>query len=214
MDLLRNSLVQFFINIFLTILGLFIALYGIYKASKQSTPPVQAHYSSAVPPYNRYPVTTTQRSSSAPCLIVAGTVVFLISISCFFVAGPVYNFVANVVSTVTHSSGAASIPGFGNTPDDTLSAFCSDIQSGAYQRGYDQYSSKLQQEQSYANFQQVWSNKDVGGGCGHDPVQISGNNANTTLTTTNFFTKAQTNFHVSLTKDSNSNWKIDSFQQV
>lgn len=216
MDILRDSLVQFFINAFLTILGLFIAVYGIYKASKQPAPPTQTHnYSSAgVPTYSSYPLPATQRSSSAPCLIVAGTVICLISISCFLVAGPVYNFVANVITTVTHISTSGGFSGFGNTPDDTLNTFCSDIKSGDSQNAYEQFSNKLQQEESYAQFQQSWSNKNVLGGCGHDPVTLSGNNATTTLTTTDFFTKAQTSYHVTLIKDSNGIWKIDTFQQV
>lgn len=220
MDFLRDSLVQFFITTFLTILGLLLAVYGVLKdkadkARKQPTSSVQTRpYSSATPTYNSYPLPTTTSPSSAPCLIVAGTVICVISISCFLVAGPVYNFVANVISTVTHNVTSGSMSGFGNTPNDTLGAFCSDIQSGAYQEAYAQYSNKLQQEQTYAQFQQTWSNKNVGGGCGYDPVQPSSNTATTTLTTTDFFTKAQTSFHVSLIKDSNGNWKIDRFQQV
>lgn len=216
MDLLRDSLVQFFINAFLTILGLFIAVYGIYKASKQPVPPTETRTFSSIgtPAYQGYPLPATRRSSSAPCLIVAGTVICLISISCFLVAGPVYNFAANVIYSVTHNFTSGGIPGFGNTPDDTLNTFCNDIQSGDSEGAYNQFSSKLKLEEHYAQFQQSWSNKNVLGGCGHDPVTLTGNNATTTLTTADYFTKVQTSYHVTLIKDSNGIWKIDTFQQV
>lgn len=102
------------------------------------------------------------------------------------------------------------------SPDGVLSGYCTSLQAGDTQGAYNEYSTKLKSEVSSQQFSQMWSG--YVSGCTYDSVQVSGNQATSTLhiTTSSMpgpHGSEQTyTYHVILVQDGSNGWKIDSLQ--
>src|SRR5216683_1976491 len=94
-----------------------------------------------------------------------------------------------------------------STPDKTLDAFCNALQQADYQSAYDQFSAKLQHTVSEAAFAAALSQDKVTA-CTHGTTGDSANSVTNDLKLVHA-SKGINNDVVTLTKDSNSDWKID-----
>ena len=94
-----------------------------------------------------------------------------------------------------------------STPDKTLDAFCNALQQADYQSAYDQFSAKLQHTVSEAAFAAALSQDKVTA-CTHGTTGDSANSVTNDLKLVHA-SKGINNDIVTLTKDSNSDWKID-----
>ena len=112
-------------------------------------------------------------------------VLLLVSIPSFF-----------IVSYITRS-----------TPDKTLDAFCNALQQEDYQSAYAQFSTRLQRTISEAAFAAVFS-RDKVSACTHGTSDDTGNSVTNNMKLVHA-SKGVNNDIVTLTKDSNENWKID-----
>ena len=97
------------------------------------------------------------------------------------------------------------------SPDDVLNTYCIDLQSHDFSMAYNQYSSRLQNETSSGQLAQMWSQKGLDS-CTHVPIQVSGNQATTTLSIHEFLANQTDTFNVTLVQDGSNGWKIDSIQ--
>jgi len=94
-----------------------------------------------------------------------------------------------------------------STPDKTLDAFCNALQQADYQSAYDQFSAKLQHTVSEAAFAAALSQDKVTA-CTHGTTGDSANSVTNDLKLVHA-SKGINNDIVTLTKDSNNDWKID-----
>jgi hypothetical protein len=94
-----------------------------------------------------------------------------------------------------------------STPDKTLDAFCNALQQADYQSAYDQFSVKLQHTVSEAAFAAAFSQDKVTA-CTHGTTGDSANSVTNDLKLVHV-SKGINNDIVTLTKDSNDDWKID-----
>jgi flagellar basal body-associated protein FliL len=94
-----------------------------------------------------------------------------------------------------------------STPDKTLDAFCNALQQADYRSAYDQFSAKLQHTVSEAAFAAAFSQDKVTA-CTHGTTGNSANSVTNDLKLVHA-SKGINNDIVTLTKDSNSDWKID-----
>src|SRR5713101_6963150 len=94
-----------------------------------------------------------------------------------------------------------------STPDKTLDVFCNALQQADYQSAYDQFSAKLQHTVSEAAFAAALSQDKVTA-CTHGTTGDSANSVTNDLKLVHA-SKGINNDIVTLTKDSNSDWKID-----
>ncbi len=101
--------------------------------------------------------------------------------------------------------------GMNNSPEQVLTSYCSDIQSRAYQDGYNQFSDRLKGEVSSTQFIQMWSGKFIDA-CVPDVIHITGNQATTTLSTHEVRTNATQTYQITLRQDGTNGWRIDSLQ--
>ncbi len=107
-----------------------------------------------------------------------------------------------------------SFPGISSgRPDAVLSDYCTRLQSGDYQGAYNDYSSGLKSQISSADFARMWANKPIHP-CLYNISSSSDQSASAMITITEFPSNSPTNYSVMLIKDSNGDWKIDSFQQA
>lgn len=93
-----------------------------------------------------------------------------------------------------------------STPDKTLDAFCNAVLQGDYQTAYDQFSTQLQHRISEPAFAALFQDKVTA--CTHGSTGDSGKSVTNYLTLVHA-SKGKNSDIVILTKDSNSNWKID-----
>ncbi len=101
--------------------------------------------------------------------------------------------------------------GMNNSPDQVLTSYCDDIQSGSYSEAYNQYSDKLKGEVTSTQFIQMWSGKFIDA-CVPGAIQITGNQATTTLSMHNGPTNSTSTYQVTLRQDGSNGWRIDSLQ--
>lgn len=94
-----------------------------------------------------------------------------------------------------------------STPDKTLDAFCNALQQADYRSAYDQFSIKLQYTVSEAAFAATLSQDKVTA-CTHGTTGDSANSVTNDLKLVHA-SKGINNDIVTLTKDSNNDWKID-----
>jgi flagellar basal body-associated protein FliL len=94
-----------------------------------------------------------------------------------------------------------------STPDKTLDAFCNALQQADYRSAYDQFSIKLQHTVSEAAFATALSQDKVTA-CTHGTTGDSANSVTNDLKLVHA-SKGINNDIVTLTKDSNNDWKID-----
>ena len=94
-----------------------------------------------------------------------------------------------------------------STPDKTIDAFCNALQQADYRSAYDQFSANLQHTVSEAAFAAALSQDKVTA-CTHGTTGDSANSATNDLKLVHT-SKGINNDIVTLTKDSNSDWKID-----
>ncbi len=94
-----------------------------------------------------------------------------------------------------------------STPDKTLDAFCNALQQADYRSAYDQFSAKLQHTVSEAAFAAALSQDKVTA-CTHGTTGDSANSVTNDLQLVHA-SKGINNDVVTLTKDSNGDWKID-----
>ncbi len=94
-----------------------------------------------------------------------------------------------------------------STPDRTLDAFCSALQQADYSSAYDQFSARLQQTISEAAFAAAFTQDSVTA-CTHGTTGDSGNSVTNNLKLVHA-SKGINNDIVTLTRDSNGEWKID-----
>jgi hypothetical protein len=99
-----------------------------------------------------------------------------------------------------------------STPDKTLDTFCNALQHADYQSAYNQFSAKLQQTISEAMFAATLSQDRVIA-CAHDTTGDPGNNVTNTLKLVHASKGINTDI-VTLTKDSNNDWKIDDIYRL
>jgi hypothetical protein len=97
------------------------------------------------------------------------------------------------------------------SPSQVLSNYCRDLQAHVFQDAYDQYSTSLKSKVSSGQLAQTWSQKGIDS-CTYDTVQVSGNQATTTLYIHEFETGQTDTYHVILVQDSSNGWKIDSIE--
>ena len=196
MSFLHDSFWQFIISTIIAVLGIIIPLIASKAQSKSSGGSMSAGYTA---PSGRW---------IAPTIVIS---IFLILFIAF--NSIIFTLIANAISSSPFHSSIASFTNLtSGTPDQTLSSYCSDIQSGAYQQAYDEYSANLKNQVSSSQLTQMWSGQHLDG-CTHDTINTTGNSANTTLSTHDFFTKAVANYKVTLLEDGNNGWKIDSITQ-
>ncbi len=93
------------------------------------------------------------------------------------------------------------------TPIKALDAFCNALQQEDYRTAYDQFSKKLQHTVSEAAFAAAFSEDKVIT-CTHGTPDDSGNSATTSLKLVHASRGINTDI-VTLTRDSNNDWKID-----
>lgn len=94
-----------------------------------------------------------------------------------------------------------------STPDKTLDAFCSALQRSDYQTAYDQFTARLQQTFSEAAFATILAQDKVTA-CTHSSTPDAGSSVTSNLKLVHA-SKGVNNDVVTLTLDSNHNWKID-----
>jgi limonene-1,2-epoxide hydrolase len=94
-----------------------------------------------------------------------------------------------------------------STPDKTLDAFCNALQQADYRSAYDQFSTNLQHTVSEAAFAAALSQDKVTA-CTHGTTGDSANSVTNDLKLVHV-SKGINNDVVTLTKDSDSDWKID-----
>ena len=94
-----------------------------------------------------------------------------------------------------------------STPDKTLDAFCNALQQADYRSAYDQFSANLQHTVSEAAFAAALSQDKVTA-CTHGTTGDSANSVTNDLKLVHA-SKGINNDIVTLTKDSNDDWKID-----
>ncbi len=94
-----------------------------------------------------------------------------------------------------------------STPDKTLDAFCNALQQADYRSAFDQFSAKLQHTVSEAAFAAALSQDKVTA-CTHGTTGDSAESVTNDLKLVHA-SKGINNDVVTLTKDSNSDWKID-----
>ena len=93
------------------------------------------------------------------------------------------------------------------TPGKTLDVFCNALQGGDYRSAYDQFSKKLQSTVSETTFATILSQDKVIA-CTHGPTNDSGRSTTTGLKLVHV-SKGINNDVVTLSRDSNNDWKID-----
>ena len=93
------------------------------------------------------------------------------------------------------------------TPGKTLDIFCNALQGGDYRSAYDQFSKKLQGTVSETTFASILSQDKVIA-CTHGPTNDSGRSTTTGLKLVHA-SKGINNDVVTLSRDSNNDWKID-----
>jgi len=196
MSVLHDPFWQFIISTCIAVAGIIIPLLiGFFQSRSGGTS--QMSMSSSGGSAGRWIV---------PTVIVSILLIFFIV---FF--GIVFTFISQVMGSFPFPT---HIPGLNtsSSPDQVLSSYCQDIQSGAYQQAYDEYSTNLKSKVTSSQLTQMWVDQHVDS-CTHDPVNVSANSANTTLSTHDFFTKKTVNYSVTLIQDGNNGWKIDNLQQ-
>lgn len=109
-----------------------------------------------------------------------------------------------------------------STPNQALSNFCTDLNTGDLQGAYNAYSDGLKSRTSSADFSNMWATKHIAT-CIPSVLNSSDSQASGTITTTEFPTHATpsasgpppyvtTTYNVVLIKDDNGGWKIDSIR--
>jgi hypothetical protein len=191
MSFLRDPFWQFIISTCIAIAGIIIPLLVGFFQSKGGGGSPQMSMSPS--------------SNSSGCWIVPTVIVSIILIFFIVFSGFVFTFISQVI-------GSSSFPTNLSSPDQVLNSYCQDIQSGAYQQAYDEYSTKLKSKVTSSQLTQMWADQHLDS-CTHNSVVESTNAANTTLSTHDFFTKNITNYNVTLIRDGNNGWKIDNIQQ-
>jgi hypothetical protein len=93
------------------------------------------------------------------------------------------------------------------TPGKTLDVFCNALQGEDYRSAYDQFSKKLQRTVSETTFASILSQDKIIA-CTHGPTNDSGNSTKTDLKLVHA-SKGINNDVVTLSRDSNNDWKID-----
>ena len=93
------------------------------------------------------------------------------------------------------------------TPGKTLDVFCNALQGEDYRSAYDQFSKKLQRTVSETTFATILSQDKVIA-CTHGPTNDSGRSTTTGLKLVHA-SKGINNDVVTLSRDSNNDWKID-----
>ena len=93
------------------------------------------------------------------------------------------------------------------TPGKTLDVFCNALQGEDYRSAYDQFSKKLQRTVSETTFATILSQDKVIA-CTHGPTHDSGSSTTTGLKLVHA-SKGINNDVVTLSRDSNNDWKID-----
>ena len=93
------------------------------------------------------------------------------------------------------------------TPNKTLDVFCNALQREDYRSAYDQFSKKLQRTLSETTFASILSQDKVIA-CTHGPTNDSGRSTTTSLKLVHA-SKGINNDDVTLSRDSNNDWKID-----
>lgn len=128
-----------------------------------------------------------QRRSRAGFWILIGVLIVLVlaSVASFF-----------VISYINRS-----------TPDKTLDAFCNALQQADYPSAYDQFSARLQHTISEAAFAAAFT-RDRVTTCTHGTTGDSGSSVTNNLKLVHA-SKGVNNDIVTLTRDSNDDWKID-----
>lgn len=192
MSFLRDPFWQFIISTCIAIAGIIIPLLVGFFQSKGGGGSPQMSMSPS--------------SNSSGCWIVPTVIVSIILIFFIVFSGFVFTFISQVIGS---SSFPTNMP---SSPDQVLNSYCQDIQSGAYQQAYDEYSTKLKSKVTSSQLTQMWADQHLDS-CTHNSVVESTNAANTTLSTHDFFTKNITNYSVTLIRDGNNGWKIDNIQQ-
>jgi serine/threonine protein kinase len=103
------------------------------------------------------------------------------------------------------SSNSWKISSFSSLPDNTLDAFCSDIQSENYQAAYNEFSAGLQTVKSETQFAKDWAGTTT---CTHTPSTASSNSTITAMVMLG--SGAGNELQATLIQDSTGQWKIDS----
>ena len=160
-----------------------------------SPPPMESgepHFLSPVPPFlppsMPAPGTTSERRRGRRGLWIITSVIaalVLISITGFFV--------------IRYTNRP--------TPGKTLDVFCNALQGEDYRSAYDQFSKKLQRTVSETTFATILSQDKVIA-CTHGPTSDSGSSTTTGLKLVHA-SKGINNDVVTLSRDSNNDWKID-----
>ena len=96
------------------------------------------------------------------------------------------------------------------TAGETLSEFCLFVQAGGLDTAYKVYSDKLKSTVSPSQFNEMWSKNLTK--CTTNITNSTDTSATGTIATTEFSSGQNTSYHVTLIKDSNGYWRIDSIQ--
>lgn len=99
-----------------------------------------------------------------------------------------------------------------STPDKTLDAFCTALQQADYRSAYDQFSARLQQTISETAFAALLAQDKVIA-CTHGTTGDSSNSVTNNLKLIHV-SNGINNDIVTLTKDSDNNWKIDDIYRL
>lgn len=113
-------------------------------------------------------------------------------------------------NTSVSQSTSKSTPVPTATADQTLSEFCLFIQAGGRDTAYKLYSDKLKSQVSPTQFNDMWSK--TFSNCTTNITKSSDTNAMGTIATTEFSTGQNMSYNVTLVKDNNGFWRIDSIQ--
>ena len=150
-------------------------------------PPFQATQPYPPPmPFAPSPPPVRKRSRAGFWILISVLVVLVLaSVASFF-----------VISYVNRS-----------TPDKTLDAFCSALQQADYSTAYDQFSARLQHTISEGAFAAAFTQDRVTA-CTHGTTGDSGSSVTNNLKLVHA-SKGVNNDVVTLTRDSNGEWKID-----
>jgi hypothetical protein len=139
--------------------------------------------------------------------VIAGFVIFCIVGALSFGA---YAFISYAVLHQDPFKPTSNSSAPTTSPDEVLNTYCTSLQVHDFQTAYDQYSSGLKSRVSSAQLSQTWSDKPLE--CTHNSVQVSGNQATTTLSIYEPIAKQTDTFHVTLVLDGSNGWVIDSIQ--